>query len=369
MIHTNFNAPNRSLRFAFTLVELLVVIAIIGVLVGLLLPAVQQAREAARRMSCQNNMKQLGLALHNFHGTFGEFPSFWEYGFSGAPGPSTKLKLQSWVITTAPFLEQGGIFEAYDNTTFFADIVNQPVVSQPIAALKCPSAARSSETITKDFDPADGYNIDVLAAAGLPILPAAFARPNVTFGVSDYSVCNAADAEVLVAAGLDRNGNGTIELSDDPRVRTDSSGLNVVLGMWDNPPVDLPKLTKWATGQISDTGLISSRTKMRDVLDGLSNTILLVECGGRPDHWENGRLHPSGTDIPSAGWSDPTNQFYADVTPAINTSNDDEIYSFHNGGANFLLGDGSVRFVTESMSAKLLVELISHQGREVIEDF
>lgn len=356
-------------RPGFTLVELLVVIAIIGVLVGLLLPAVQQAREAARRMSCQNNMKQLGLGLHNFHGAFREFPGYWEYGFSGAPGPTTKLRLQSWVISTAPFIEHGGMFDAYDTSTFFADTVNQSVVSKPIPTMICPSTARSSNTIVKDFDPADGYNINLLVAAGFPLFPAAFVRTDVTLGVSDYSVCNAAGGELLVAAGLDGNGNGTIELGDDPRIGLDTAGLEMVLGMWGNPPVDIARLTKWATGGISDTGLMSSRTKMRDVLDGLSNTILLVECSGRPGYWERGRLHPSGTDLPSAGWSDPINQFYAEEYPAINQSNNEEIYSFHNGGANFLMGDGSVRFVTDSLSAEILVHLISFQGHEVIEDF
>ncbi|WP_186775645.1 DUF1559 domain-containing protein [Rubripirellula tenax] len=361
--------PLRRVNRGFTLIELLVVIAIIGVLVGLLLPAVQAAREAARRMSCQNNIKQCGLALHNFHGAFSEFPGYWEYGFSGAPGPTTKLKLQSWVISTAPYLEQTGLFEAYDKTTFFADTVNQPVVSSPIPSMVCPSAARSNPTITKAFDPANGYNVDQLALAGLPINPAAFVRTNTVLGVSDYSICNAVAGNLLISAGLDRNGNGTIETTDDPRIKPDFEGRPVVMGMWPNPTVDFATLTRWATGQISDTGLLSNRSRMRDLLDGLSNTIMLVECGGRPDKFLLGRLDPSGTDVESAGWSDPTNQFYADNERAINYTNDDEIYSFHGGGANFLLADGSVRFLTESISAKVLVDLISHQGREVIEEF
>lgn len=359
----------RSARNAFTLVELLVVIAIIGILVGLLLPAVQAAREASRRMSCQNNLKQMGLALHNFHGTYKEFPSFWEYGFSGPLGPGTKLKLQSWVISAAPYFEQGGLFEKYDKSTFFADTVNQPAVSKVIPTMLCPSASRSQDTITKTFDPANGYNIDQLAAAGLPVFPAAFTRPDTKLGVSDYSVCNAASGAVLIGAGMDRNGNGTIELSDDPRIKPDFEGSPVVLGMWPNPKIDLPLLTRWATGRISDTGLISTRPKMRDILDGLSNTLMLVECAGRPDQYLRGRLHPSGDQVLSAGWSDPTNQFYADEVPSINQTNLDEIYSFHTGGANILRADGSVQFVTESLSAEILVGLISHQGREVLEDF
>lgn len=345
------------------------VISIIGILVGLLLPAVQAAREASRRMSCQNNLKQMGLALHNFHGSYKEFPGFWEYGFSGPLGPGTKLKLQSWVISAAPYFEQGALFDGYDKSTFFADTVNQPVVSKVIPTLLCPSASRNQDTITKTFNPSNGYNIDQLALSGLPVLPTAFIRPNTKLGVSDYSVCNAVSETVLLSAGLDRNGNGRIEVGEDPRVKADVDGRPIVLGMWPNPKVDIPLLTRWATGRISDTGLISDRPKMRDILDGLSNTLMLFECAGRPDRYLRGRLDPSGGQVPSAGWSDPTNHFYADEVPSINLTNNEEIYSFHTGGANILRADGSVQFVTESLSAEILVALISHQGREVLEEF
>lgn len=364
----NSHLPTNRVRSGFTLIELLVVIAIIGVLVGLLLPAVQSAREAARRMQCQNNLKQLGLSLHNFHDTFKELPGYWEYGFSGAPGPATKLRLQSWVISAAPFFEEAALFESYDQSTFFADTPNQDVVSKRISTLVCPSAGRVSDALTKDFDPEMGYSIDLLVLAGLPITPSAFVRTDVSLGVSDYGICNGASGNALLAAGFDSNASGTIEVSDDPRIKIDEVGLPFVAGMWPNPPVDFQKLTSWATGKINDTGLMSGRPKFRDVLDGLSNTIMLVECAGRPDHYLRGRLHPDGKDVISAGWADPINQFYADETQAINYTNDDEIYSFHVGGANLLLADGSVQFVTESLSSEVLVHLITHQGHEVIGD-
>lgn len=353
---------------AFTLVELLVVITIIAILVGMLLPAVQQVREASRRMSCQNNVRQLGLALHSFHVSHREFPGFWEYGFSGSPGPGTKMKLQSWVISAAPYFEQGTLFEDYDRSTFFADTPNQPVVSKVIPTMLCPSAPESARTIIKDFDPSNGYHIDQLQAAGLPVFPSAFVRTDVELGVSDYSICNGAADSLLLAAGLDSNGNGTIEPTDDPRIVADFEGRSTIMGIWPNPIIDIPTLTQWAVGRIEDTGLISTRPKMRDVLDGLSNTILLVECAGRPNKYLSGRLHPSGTYVDSAGWSDPTNQFYADERQPINFTNDDEIYAFHSGGANLLLADGSVQFVSENIAADLLVKLISHQGRELIGD-
>src|SRR6476620_658264 len=109
-----------SLRRAFTLVELLVVIAIIGVLVALLLPAVQQAREAARRMSCNNNLKQIAIALHNHHDVKGSFPpGGMNTGHNGTPCYTT------WSIEILPFMEQQALYQQYDQTQLNTASVNR----------------------------------------------------------------------------------------------------------------------------------------------------------------------------------------------------------------------------------------------------
>lgn len=127
-------------RSAFTLVELLVVIAIIGVLIALLLPAVQQAREAARRMQCTNNQKQLGIAFHNYHDTFGVLPAMNYRSGNGA----SAYQGYSALVQILPFVEQGNVYDQLktSSTSFFVDWGNGNIANirrTAIDAFKCPS--------------------------------------------------------------------------------------------------------------------------------------------------------------------------------------------------------------------------------------
>jgi prepilin-type N-terminal cleavage/methylation domain-containing protein len=128
---TRQNSPP---RHGFTLVELLVVIAIIGVLVSLLLPAVQSAREAARRMQCGNHMKQIGLAMHNYHDAYGLFPNT-------EPGGVGSLTMASAFVSILPYLEQNPTYQLYDFGLGNAHPHNRQVVSQHIPTYLCPSAS------------------------------------------------------------------------------------------------------------------------------------------------------------------------------------------------------------------------------------
>ncbi len=125
-------------RRGFTLVELLVVIAIIGVLVGLLLPAVQQAREAARRMQCTNNLKQMGLALHNYHDTNGALPRCYVNTVTPYTSPN---------VSILPFMEQGNIEAQYNHSAWFHDAPNSNLKDQMPQAYVCPSTAGGGEPI------------------------------------------------------------------------------------------------------------------------------------------------------------------------------------------------------------------------------
>ncbi len=134
--HRFSSRVGRRLR-GFTLVELLVVIAIIGVLVGLLLPAVQSAREAARRSSCMNNMKQIGLALHNYHDTQKTFPAVAKFGQDGPgkPGPQQAAH-HTWCTYILPFMEETALFDSVD---LRLPAWGQPIVGQTVNVLLCPS--------------------------------------------------------------------------------------------------------------------------------------------------------------------------------------------------------------------------------------
>jgi prepilin-type N-terminal cleavage/methylation domain-containing protein/prepilin-type processing-associated H-X9-DG protein len=273
-------------RVGFTLIELLVVIAIIAVLIGLLLPAVQKVREAAARLKCQNNMKQLGLALHNQHDTFGYFMPAW----------SDSTPSFNYVLNVLPYFEQDNIWRIYDKTRSWSHSANDNATRNDINVLVCPAAPSRPGKWINDYP------------------------------VADY-IANAAKTNLGIPA---------------------SAPQSAYNGFWSGS---------------------NKTTKMSDITDGLSNTWMLFEDGGRPQSWQNGRLVSSVSGFGSTNerWADPANRITVQVwcgTP-INCNNGNEIYSFHTGGANFLMGDGSVKITRPSVDKKAFVALFTRAGGEV----
>ena len=313
-------------RGGFTLIELLVVIAIIAVLIALLLPAVQQAREAARRSQCKNNLKQLGLALHNFHDTYNRFPAGTNPDMEPWKTPGA-ADGSNWKVWTLPYIDQAPIFNRwkFDTSSGYSNSNNTSMISKLMLAVhRCPSST----------------------------LPDFSSRWHQGMYTSYTAVSGAA------------SGGGSADLYDTTAYASAGGGFT------------------------SDRGILGNRSqiKMKDVTDGTSNTILVGEqsrdlmdannqpllgsaYGGSigisvtaqgPDPWSIGSplsatntnelynlttlryaINRTGLTVGAGGCSD-------------NVGNNIPLSSGHVGGAHCLFADGSVRFLGNNMDLRTL---------------
>jgi prepilin-type N-terminal cleavage/methylation domain-containing protein len=316
-MHSRFLSRSRR---AFTLIELLVVIAIIAVLVGLLLPAVQKVREAAARMSCSNNLKQLGLALHNYYSAFSAFPS------SIRPAGVTNLPRISWSIGTLPYIEQGNVRNLYDTTTTWDSPTNLLLTSQPLKIFQCPSAPNPSRL---DGDPQTNvWNIvavtDYAASTGV----AAYATTVNTTGqvLPGIMQKNATNRIGDVTDGLS-NTFLLIESAGRPQIYR----LNVPFS---SVPTDKVNGGGWAR-PASDFAFQTST--------------------------------PNGASFPGTCAVNCTNGFdYLTYNSSpFGTEGTSEAYSFHTGVINALLGDGSVHSISSGVSVTTFAALVTRNGGEV----
>ena len=294
---------------AFTLIELLVVIAIIAILIALLLPAVQQAREAARRTQCKNNLKQIGLALHNYHDTYNLFPpgSFWNITSRG------RTYHQGSLLThILPYMEQANIF-------------NQIPFNNP---------------------PAPNYNINDATIAGGQLMRTVFKVPGY--------ICPSD------TAGSNYNGISTVQ-----NYAGSKGASNAGSPAGGNPnatgPLCADLFLSFRKGEIGGSGVSGPfhrngfSCSMRHITDGLSNTIFVGEV--RPEcsaHIRNGWLEANdGQGMASTLYPinfDTCSQDSASGCKWFaNWTNEFAFRSRHVGGAQFLLGDGAVRFISENI--------------------
>jgi len=410
--------PLSKKRKGFTLVELLVVITIIGILAGMLLPAVQQAREAARRASCSSNLRQIGLAVHNFHSTWGFFPRNNCGADSGTYIPDYE---PSFFTKLLPYLDQQKISNLYHADYSWADQVNYDAVRTSIPVLLCPSTP--SDTVRVD-GVQDGTIVTAPHGTAKTLhwtLSAGADVPNDKGGpaaaVSDYAPTDSVRSS---QASL-----GTVNA-------TNNLNLHVGAGIIDHACFD-----KTNPNALSSMGIGIVRgsrpSSASSVTDGLSSTILLAESAGRPvryvkggvrwttdtaigtaftgspaagdaDQWVNGAawarplniLIIRGTLDNGSGWSSSSGWNAGDVVYAVNRTNGDavdlskpytsfggpddtrfpssmgpegsgEIYGFHPGGANVVLGDGAVRFVSQNILLQTLAPLVTRAGGENVD--
>lgn len=282
-------------REAFTLVELLVVIAIIGILVALLLPAVQSAREAARLLQCKNHLKQIGLAIHLYHDQHKEIPPSW-YGTS--PDSTIHVRL-------LPFIEQQAIYDLYRFDREWDSPDNAAATEIDITVFVCPTAPT---------DDSRRYITD--------------------YCVNEYIAPSA--QTILNASGVRERGT--------------------YQGMYRNPP-----------GEGGEGHSLSVR--FADVEDGLSNTFMIFEDAGRPLRFQDGQ--ETGTGVSGSRWADRRTEIWThDIcgggTQAFNCNNNNEIYSFHPGGAVFLYGDGTVHYHGVGIDPEAFISLFTAFAGDVV---
>jgi prepilin-type N-terminal cleavage/methylation domain-containing protein len=316
----------RRFREAFTLIELLVVIAIIAVLIGLLLPAVQKVRESAARMSCQNNMKQLGLGLHNYSSAYGYFPP----GALRAPNTGTVTAFyqrfgvtrngvrHNWAVFVLPYMEQDNVFRLYTLNEDWAAAANDTARATPLKIMNCPSTPGGMQVFTR--------SVSIPSGAG-------GGTRTITIASGDYAPNNGYDSALETAGLVDPcpNRNGVLDV---------------------NVSLSIP-----------------------EIRDGTSNCLLLSEDAGRPNRWQAGKLTVPNGQL-DGGWADHDNEYIthgfnaagtANPGPChTNCTNNNEVYSFHSGGANHVFGDGSVRFIRASMDIRQFVKLLTFAGQEPV---
>jgi prepilin-type N-terminal cleavage/methylation domain-containing protein len=312
------------LRLGFTLVELLVVIAIIGILVALLLPAVQAAREAARRSSCSNNLKQIGLAIHNYHDTYKLLPPG-NINCNGWPVCNNSVSigqpwLTGWAIAILPHMEQQPLFDKYNQNYPNNHTSNVPVVQTFVEPYICPSDINTKATEVPDSGP----------------------HNNIRYAPGSYRA----------VSGVTQTAGGSNWDETNPNPQTNKGPFHVV---WNG----FPNVENFAS-----------------ILDGTSNTLFVGEyhtrtVNRRRTFWAYTytsyacssvhRGSPTAFGIPDYDLCD-------NAPPAGAGANNNDckrsFASFHPGGLNFCLGDASVRFIAKTIDRPILYGAATVQGQE-----
>jgi prepilin-type N-terminal cleavage/methylation domain-containing protein len=305
-------------RLGFTLVELLVVIAIIGVLVALLLPAVQAARESARRMSCQNNLKQLGYALHMHHDAINEFPPGCQGSVPPVPQtnpPSGNISGTSFLVFILPYMEQQVIYQQYNQQLAYNNAVNLAVGNMKVPSFYCPSGSRELSGNSGE-------------AAG---------SPTVRNYCSHYCGVMGPTGTVLLAGK-----NYTYTIS--------SAGAN---------------------GAFSAHGILGTNThnRMADVVDGTSLTFLIAERSNiEPPQGNAGyRSWVRGQNGGVGACKNITNPINSTNYNGSTNFNDMSFGSEHARGCQFTMADGSIKFVTSMVDMNVYKAAGSKNVREAIQ--
>lgn len=318
-------------RRGFTLIELMVVIAIISLLIALLLPAVQQAREAARRIGCRNNLKQMGLALHNYLQTYNVFP---RGGFGGSLGnPSQynspnarQCRILSWGTSLLPYLDQAPLYQQWNQGRWYLEPENQELARTVLPVFQCPSSPLPSLRANGD------------SAASEP----RYARSDYAGNYGERAIrCHPATGCANNYADLGDN-------SGQPR------------GTMMLQPL---------------ASVYAPALRIQDVTDGTSQTIFVGEAPYAIHGLWAGHKNVMDQSAPLNARLSLRSPFQSCLVPASQAQKvgqlgcdigSQDFHSVHGGGGFFLYGDASVRFLNENADLKVFAALLSRRGGEVI---
>jgi prepilin-type N-terminal cleavage/methylation domain-containing protein/prepilin-type processing-associated H-X9-DG protein len=338
--------PSRRNRSGFTLIELLVVIAIIAVLIGLLLPAVQKVREAGARTECLNNLRQVGLAMHNYHSSFKAFPP----AFTTTTVGTNTVYMHSWPSFLLQYIDQDNVYLQYHTSV--------PWNYTGTSATDASSNLLAITTPLKVFNCSN--------TPGYPRADTLYAKPTTAVANQIPFPTGAGPATGDYAA-----------------------------------PIGISALIQAQTLSNKVDGVLAPNrgTKITEIKDGASNTILIVESAGRPNWYAKGDLDVTPATLPATyynggGWADPgmANGAYfqggqnfilvgaredgtitSDDPKAtvpypcgVGCSNRSNVYGFHPGGANVIYADGSGHFLPNNIPLQVLGALVTRAGREVV---
>ncbi len=314
------SGPFLSLRArGFTLIELLVVIAIIAVLIGLLLPAVQAAREAARRAQCQNNLKQIGLAMHNYHATHNVFPPGYlsrTQNNSKAPDAVETGPGWAWGTLVLNMIESSSLYNATNFSLPILDPGSQTVRTTVLSSYLCPTSVGTG--------------------------PARMNFAGVTLPYPGY-VSDVTAGQYVASAGQ-------FEVANSP---ADNNGV-----FYRNNSISIAQITDGTSGTL----LIGERS--RNLADATWVGVIPAAQVCTNPAWKVKDCEPSNVMVLGHTGPSPGGQQYVDV-PNFKGAGADDFWSLHSGGCNFAFCDGSVRFVKETVNPKIFSDLSTRAGGEI----
>lgn len=319
-------------RHGISLLETLVMLAIVGLLLAIVIPAVQYVRESGRKLACQNNLRQTVLGIANHESAHGILPSL----YNGTPFPQPRsatdeFHFHAWRALLLPQIEQTALYDQCDRELFATDPANQAGINIEVPTYICPSASPQNSVVPDIYAPPTADGTPTLQVIG-------------TAARSDYEAIG----------GISFKASGTVDLQ------------NVKFGAWGEP-------RSYVSFQSKNQ---YRKARLRDLIDGKSSTILVAERAGRPDWYRRDEpVDPYpyedlsfGMDHHQAAWGISTHFWWLVFwhEQGINESNANGIYSFHPGGANVGLADESVRFLPETIDQEVLNGLVTRANGEIV---